>query len=40
MDDNLKALEAGPLGEAEMARVRRIGKHVYGKKGAAPLLAR
>ena len=34
MEDNLKALTAGPLGEEEMARVRRIGKYVYGgKKG-------
>jgi predicted aldo/keto reductase-like oxidoreductase len=31
MEDNLKALEAGPLDEEEMARVRRIGKHIYGK---------
>ena len=29
MEDNLKALEAGPLDEEEMARVRRIGKHIY-----------
>jgi hypothetical protein len=40
MEDNLKALDAGPLDEEEMARVRRIGKHIYGKKGVAPLLAR
>jgi len=31
MEDNLKALAAGPLDEEEMARVRRIGKHIYGK---------
>jgi aryl-alcohol dehydrogenase-like predicted oxidoreductase len=31
MEDNLEALEAGPLDEAEMARVRRIGKHIYRK---------
>ncbi len=31
MQDNLKALDAGPLDEEEMARVRRIGKHIYGK---------
>ena len=31
MEDNLRALEAGPLDEEEMARVRRIGKHIYGK---------
>jgi aryl-alcohol dehydrogenase-like predicted oxidoreductase len=30
MEDNLKALDAGPLDEEEMARVRRIGKHIYG----------
>ena len=29
MEDNLKALEAGPLDREEMARVRRIGKHIY-----------
>jgi len=32
MEDNFKALDAGPLDEEEMARVRRIGKHIYGKK--------
>ena len=32
MEDNFKALEAGPLDEEEMARVRRIGKHIYGKE--------
>jgi aryl-alcohol dehydrogenase-like predicted oxidoreductase len=31
MEDNLKALDAGPLDEAEMARIRRIGGHIYGK---------
>ena len=31
MEDNLRALDAGPLDEDEMARVRRIGKHIYGK---------
>jgi len=29
MEDNLKGLEAGPLDEEEMTRVRRIGKHIY-----------
>ena len=29
MDDNLAALAAGPLEEEEMARIRRIGKHIY-----------
>ncbi len=32
MEDNLKALDAGPLDEEEMARVRRIGNHIYGKR--------
>jgi len=40
MEDNLTALDAGPLDEEEMARVRRIGSYVYGTKGAPPLLAR
>ena len=40
MEENLKALNAGPLDEEEMARVRRIGKHIYGTKGKPPLLAR
>ena len=31
MEDNLKAIEAGPLDKEEMARFRRIGKHIYGK---------
>jgi aryl-alcohol dehydrogenase-like predicted oxidoreductase len=38
MEDNLKALAAGPLDEEEMARMRRIGKHIYGKKGRGPLV--
>jgi aryl-alcohol dehydrogenase-like predicted oxidoreductase len=29
--ENLEALEAGPLDEEEMSRVRRIGRHIYGK---------
>ena len=28
MEDNLKALDAGPLDEEEMARIRRIGQHI------------
>jgi predicted aldo/keto reductase-like oxidoreductase len=40
MEDNLKVLDAGPLDEEEMARVRRVGKHIYDTKGAPPLLAR
>jgi aryl-alcohol dehydrogenase-like predicted oxidoreductase len=32
MEDNLKALDAGPLNAEQMARIRRIGKHIYGKK--------
>jgi len=32
MADNLKALDAAPLDEEEMARVRRIGKPFCGKE--------
>lgn len=32
LQQNLRALSAGPLDEQEMARVRRIGQHIYGKK--------
>jgi aryl-alcohol dehydrogenase-like predicted oxidoreductase len=39
MEDNLEALDAGPLDEEEMARVRRIGQHIYGKKRAGPQAA-
>lgn len=35
MEENFKALDAGPLGEEEMARMRRIGDHIYGKKRKA-----
>jgi len=31
-EDNLRALDAGPLDEEEMARIRRIGRHIYGSK--------
>ena len=31
LDENVKALELGPLSDEEMQRVRRIGKYVYGK---------
>jgi aryl-alcohol dehydrogenase-like predicted oxidoreductase len=31
MEENFRALDAGPLDEEEMARARRIGKHIYGK---------
>ena len=31
MRDNFAALDSGPLDEEEMARVRRIGQHIYGK---------
>jgi aryl-alcohol dehydrogenase-like predicted oxidoreductase len=31
MEENFKALEAGPLDEEEMERVRRIGKYIYKK---------
>jgi hypothetical protein len=40
MENNLEALDAGPLDDEEMARVRRIGKQLYGTKGATPLLVR
>ena len=29
MEDNLKAIDPGPLDEKEMARIRCIGKHIY-----------
>jgi predicted aldo/keto reductase-like oxidoreductase len=32
MQQALKTLEAGPLADEEMARIRKIGDHVYGKK--------
>ncbi|MDH3891850.1 MAG: aldo/keto reductase [candidate division Zixibacteria bacterium] len=32
MEDNLKVLNAGPLNDEDMDRVRRIGKHIYGKE--------
>jgi hypothetical protein len=32
MEDNLKALDAGPLDDEGMSRVRRIGEQIYGKK--------
>lgn len=31
MRENLETLDSGPLSEEEMARIRRIGDHVYGK---------
>jgi aryl-alcohol dehydrogenase-like predicted oxidoreductase len=31
MRENLETLQAGPLTDEEMARVRRVGDHVYGK---------
>ena len=40
MEEDLKALDTGPLDEEEMARARRIGKHIYSRRGATPLLAR
>jgi hypothetical protein len=30
MEENLKALDAGPLSEEKMTRIRRIGQHVHG----------
>jgi aryl-alcohol dehydrogenase-like predicted oxidoreductase len=32
MEENLRALDAGPLDEGEMARLRRIGRHIHGRK--------
>jgi hypothetical protein len=32
MQEALRALDAGPLDADEMARMRRIGDHVYGRK--------
>jgi aryl-alcohol dehydrogenase-like predicted oxidoreductase len=32
MRDNLEVLDGGPMSDEEMARMRRIGDHVYGKK--------
>lgn len=40
MEENLKALDAGPLDEEEMARIRRIGEHIYGINSRGPFLAR
>jgi len=34
MRQNLRLLDQGPMDEAELARMRRIGDHVYGRKGA------
>jgi hypothetical protein len=31
MEENLKALELGPLNQEEMDRIRRIGEHIYAK---------
>jgi predicted aldo/keto reductase-like oxidoreductase len=35
MQENLDALERGPLGESERTRLRRIGDHVYGRPRAS-----
>ena len=40
MEENLKALDSGPLDEEAMACVRRIGKHIYSIDSKPPLLAR
>lgn len=34
MRQNLTALDRGPLGDAEMARLRRIGDHINGRPRA------
>jgi hypothetical protein len=31
MRENLSVLDSGPMSEDELARMRRIGDHVYGK---------
>jgi aryl-alcohol dehydrogenase-like predicted oxidoreductase len=35
MRENLTVLDKGPLSDDEMARLRRIGDHIYGKPRAA-----
>jgi aryl-alcohol dehydrogenase-like predicted oxidoreductase len=40
MEENLKALDAGPFDPEEMARVRRIGEHIHRIDSKGPLLAR
>jgi len=32
MRENLAVLEQGPMTEEELARMRRIGDHVYGRR--------
>jgi aryl-alcohol dehydrogenase-like predicted oxidoreductase len=32
MRENLAVLDAGPMSEDELARMRRIGDHVHGRK--------
>jgi aryl-alcohol dehydrogenase-like predicted oxidoreductase len=32
MHENLSVLDQGPMNETEMARMRKIGDHIYGKK--------
>ena len=40
LEENLACLSAGPLAEEEMARVRRIGQHIYGSGRSTPIFAR
>ncbi len=40
MEENLRALSAGPLDDREMTRIRRIGDHIYETSGIPPPLAR
>jgi aryl-alcohol dehydrogenase-like predicted oxidoreductase len=40
LEDNLAALSAGPLSEEEMARIRRIGRHIYSGGTSVPPLVR
>ncbi len=37
MEENLTALSAGPLAEEEMARIRRIGQHIYASGKSVPI---
>lgn len=39
MEENLTAIDRGPLDDDEMARIRRIGQHVYGHS-SVPFLTR
>lgn len=40
LEENLAALSEGPLSGEEMARIRRIGRHIYGSGKSIPIGAR